>query len=91
MKRRKQSNSDMLKKHRTEYQKNLDTIAQLTARNEELMPIITEEENVRIIALVRSTNMGLEAFQHFLEGHLENDAPFSVNDNSKKENTTNET
>ena len=91
MKRRKQSNSDMLKKHRTEYQKNLDTIAQLTARNEELMPIITEEENVRIIALVRSTNMGLEAFQHFLEGHLENDASFSMNDNSKKENTTNET
>lgn len=91
MKRRKQSNPDMLEKHRAEYQKNLDTIAQLTARNEELIPIITEEENLEIIALVRSTNMDLEAFKLFLEGHLENDAPFSMNDNSKKENTTNET
>lgn len=91
MKRRKQSNPDMLEKHRAEYQKNLDTIAQLTARNEELIPIITEEENVRIIALVRSTNMGLEAFQRFLKEGLENNVPFSMNANSKKENTTDET
>ena len=68
MRRRKQSNRDMLERHRAEYQENLDTIGRLTARNEELASIITEEENLEIIALVRSTRMGLDEFQRFLEG-----------------------
>lgn len=68
MRRRKQSNRDMLERHRAEYQENLDTISHLTARNEELASIITEEENLEIIALVRSTRMGLDEFQRFLEG-----------------------
>lgn len=91
MKRRKQSNHDMLEKHRAEFQQNLNTIAQLTTRNEELAPLITEEENVEIIALVRSTNMDLEAFKHFLEERRENGILFPISDNSKKEDTnTNE-
>ena len=91
MKRRKQSNHDILEKHRAEFQQNLNTIAQLTARNEELAPLITEEENVEIIALVRSTNMDLEAFKLFLEGRRKNGVLFPINDNSKKEDTnTNE-
>ena len=59
MKRRKQGNRDMLEKHQAEYQRNLDTIARLTARNEELEAIITEEENLEIVALVRCNHMGL--------------------------------
>lgn len=85
MKRRKQSNRDMLERHRAEYQRNLDTIARLTARNEELVPIITEEENVEYIALARSTRMGLEEFQRFLEGCRENGVPFPMSNNTNEQ------
>lgn len=77
MRRRKQSNRDMLERHRAEYQENLDTISHLTARNEELASIITEEENLKIIALVRSTQMGFDEFQRFLEGRREG-VPFPM-------------
>lgn len=77
MRRRKQSNRDMLERHRAEYQENLDTIGRLTARNEELASIITEEENLEIIALVRSTRMGLDEFQRFLEGRRDG-VPFPM-------------
>ena len=77
MRRRKQSNRDMLERHRAEYLENLDTISHLTARNEELASIITEEENLEIIALVRSTQMGLDEFQRFLEGRREG-VPFPM-------------
>ena len=77
MSRRTQSNRDMLERHRAEYQENLDTISRLTARNEELASIITEEENLEIIALVRSTQMGLDEFQRFLEGRREG-VPFPM-------------
>lgn len=66
MNRRKQSNRAMLDRHRAEYQDNLEKIARLTVRNAELEPIIREEENLEIVALVRSTRMGLDAFQRFL-------------------------
>ena len=77
MKRRKQSNRAMLDKHRQEYQDNLDRIARLTARNEDLKPIIREEEDLEIVALVRSTHMGLDEFHRFLEGRREG-VPFSM-------------
>lgn len=66
MNRRKQSNRAMLDRHRAEYQDNLAKIDRLTARNAELEPIIREEENLEIVALVRSTHMGLDEFQRFL-------------------------
>ena len=78
MKRRKQSNRAMLDKHRQEYQENLDKISQLTARNETLASIITEEENTEIIALVRSTHMGLDEFKRFLEGRRQNGVLSSI-------------
>lgn len=83
MKRRKQSNRAMLDRHRAEHQENLTKIERLTARNAELEPIIREEENLEIVALVRSTHMGLDEFQRFLE-ERQSDAPFLMN---KKENT----
>lgn len=66
MNRRKQNNRAMLDRHQAEYQDNLAKIDRLTARNAELEPIIREEENLEIVALVRSTRMGLDEFQRFL-------------------------
>lgn len=86
MRRRKQSNREMLEKHRREYQHNLDTIARLTTRNEELQPIITEEENVEIVALVRSTHMGLDEFQRYMEERRNGGVPTPMNET--KEETT---
>ena len=74
MNRRKQSNRAMLDGHRAEHQENLERIDRLTARNAELEPIIREEENLEIVALVRSTRMGLDEFQRFLE-ERQNGAP----------------
>lgn len=78
MKRRKQSNRAMLDRHRAEYQENLKQIDRLTARNAELEPIIREEENLEIVALVRSTRMGLDEFQRFLT-ERQGDAPCLTN------------
>lgn len=83
MRRCKQSNRAMLDKHRQEYQENLEKISQLTARNEDLASIITEEENTEIIALVRSTNMGLDEFQRFLEGRRNGGVPFPMNEHEE--------
>ncbi len=88
MKRRKQSNREMLVRHRQEYQDNLDKIARLTARNEELTPIITEEENVEYIALIRSTNMGLEELQRVLEGLRNGGVSFPLNEQTDHEEET---
>lgn len=83
MNRRKQSNRAMLDRHRAEHQENLERIDRLTARNAELEPIIREEENLEIVALVRSTRMGLDEFQRFLE-ERQNGAPSFMN---KEDNT----
>ena len=88
MRRRKQSNRDMLERHRAEYQENLDTISRLTARNEELAAIITEEENLEIIALVRSTHKDLDEFQRFLEGRQRSGVPFHMNENHNEQEDT---
>ena len=78
MNRRKQSSRSMLEKHRRAYQRNLDSIARLTAQNEKLASIITEEENMEIVALVRSTHMGLDEFKRFLEGRRQNGVLSSI-------------
>lgn len=85
MKRRKQSNRDMLERHLAEHQRNLETIARLTARNEELAPIIREEEDLEIVALVRARHMGLDEFQRFLEGCQENGIPFPMSNNTNEQ------
>lgn len=85
MKRRKQGNSATLDKHRQEYRRNLDTIARLKERNKELEPIITEEENMAIVALVRSANMGLDELQRFVTGLREGGVPFLTAQNDDKQ------
>lgn len=85
MKRRKQSNRDMLERHLAERQRNLDSIARLTARNEELESIIREEEDLEIVALVRSHHMGLMEFQSFLEGRQNNGVPFPMSESTNEQ------
>ncbi len=88
MRRRNQSNRASLDKHRQEYQHNLDRIARLTARNEALAPIITEEENLEIVAMVRGSEMGLEDLQRFLEERRNNGGvPFPMNEHNNEEDT----
>ena len=80
MKRRKQSNRDMLDRHLAERQRNLDTIARLTARNEELASIILEEENTEIVAEVRAKYASLTDFLNDMKGRQNNGVPFLMNE-----------
>ena len=85
MKRRKQSNRDMLERHLAERERNQETIARLTARNEELAPIILEEENVEIVATVRARYMELAEFERDFKGRQNNGVPFLMNEKTKKQ------
>lgn len=58
MKRRKQSNRDMLERHLAERERNLETIARLTARNEELAPIHSGRRKCRNRGSGQSTLYG---------------------------------
>ena len=91
MKRRKQGSSALLEKYIQERERNQEEIARLTARNKELEPIIVEEENLEIVALVRSTQMGLAAFRHLMEGYQKNGVLFLMDKNTDtQEETTHE-
>ena len=85
MKRRKQGNRDMLERHLAERQRNLETIARLTARNEELAPIIFDEENMEIVANVRARYMSLEEFENDFGGRQNNDVPLSMNESTDEQ------
>ena len=80
MKRRKQGNRALMEKHIQERQRNLDEIARLNARNEELSAIIAEEEEMIVVAAYRSTRMGLDAFCNLIEGRQRRGVPFSMNE-----------
>ena len=85
MKRRKQSNRDILERHLAERERNLETIARLTARNEELAPIILEEENVEIVATVRARYMGLAEFERDFKGRQNNGVPFPMSETTNEQ------
>lgn len=85
MKRRKQSNRDMLERHLAERERNLETIARLTARNEELAPIILEEENVEIVAAVRARYMGLAEFERDFKGRKNGGVPFPMSETTNEQ------
>lgn len=67
-----------LERHQQEHERNLAKIAKLTARNETLEKLITEEENTEIIALVRSIPVGLNELQSIIEGLRRGEVPSSV-------------
>ena len=85
MKRRKQSNRDMLERHIAERERNQETIARLTARNEELAPIILEEENVEIVAAVRARYMGLAEFERDFKGCQNGGVPFPMSETTNEQ------
>lgn len=85
MKRRKQGNRALMEKHIQERKRNLDEMARLTARNEELESIIREEEDLEIVALVRSRHMGLMEFQSFLEGRQNSGVPSPVSESTNEQ------
>ena len=85
MKRRKQGNREMLERHLAERQRNLETIARLTARNEELEPIIREEENTEIVAAVRARYMSLTEFENDFKGCQGNSVPFPMNESTNEQ------
>ena len=85
MKRRKQSNRDMLERHIAERERNQETIARLTARNEELAPIILEEENVEIVAAVRARYMGLAEFERDFMGRQNGGVPFPMSETTNEQ------
>lgn len=85
MKRRKQSNRDMLERHLAERERNLETIARLTARNEELAPIILEEENVEIVAEVRACYANLTEFLNDMKGRQGNGVPFPMSETTNEQ------
>ena len=88
MKRRKQGNRALMEKHMQERQRNLDEIARLTARNEELSAIIVEEEEMIVVAAFRSSRMGLDAFCSLVEGRQHSGVPFPMNENHNKQEDT---
>lgn len=85
MKRRKQSNRDMLERHIAERERNQETIARLTARNEELAPIILEEENVEIVAAVRARYMDLAEFERDFKGRQNGGVPFPMSETTNEQ------
>ncbi|MCQ2433173.1 MAG: DUF4315 family protein [Clostridia bacterium] len=58
--------SKKLEKYREEYQKNCEIIENLQARNNILKPLIREEENKRIIGIVRECRLTPEQLAAFL-------------------------
>ena len=85
MKRRKQGNRALMEKHIQERQRNLDEIARLNARNEELSAAIAEEEEMIVVATYRSTRMGLDAFCDLVEGCQRSGVPFLMNENHNEQ------
>lgn len=88
MKRRKQGNRALMEKHMQERQRNLDEIARLTARNEELSAIIAEEEKMIVVEVFLSTRLGLDAFCSLVEGRLNGGVPFPMTENPNKQEET---
>lgn len=85
MKRRKQGNREMLERHLAERQQNLETIARLTARNEELASIILEEENTEIVAEVRARYTSLTEFLNDMKGRQRKGVPFPMSENTNEQ------
>ncbi len=88
--KRKNTTRSSLERHQQEHERNLAKIAKLTARNETLEKLITEEENTEIIALVRSIPVGLDKLQSIIEGLRRGEVPFPVMNANTEEGMTHE-
>lgn len=92
MRRRKQNNRAMLDKHRQELTDINEKLVVLEARREELQKLITEEENLEIIAACRENRINVDDLPRILEGFLNGrEVPSFMNQtNENEEDATNE-
>ena len=85
MKRRNQSNRILLEKHRQELASIEEKIVAMTARKTELQAMITEEENLEIINMVRARAVTLEDLHKIMEGQRNSVVPVLMAQPTDKE------
>ena len=85
MKRRNQSNRILLEKHRQELASIEEKMAAMTARKTELLAMITEEENVEIVNMVRAGAVTLEDLRKIMEGQRNSVVPVLMAQPTDKE------
>lgn len=85
MKRRNQSNRALLEKHKQELASIEEKMAAMTARKTELLAMITEEENVEIVNMVRAGAVTLEDLRKIMEGQRNNVVPVLMAQPTDKE------
>lgn len=85
MKRRNQSNRALLEKHKQELASIEEKMAAMTARKTELLAMITEEENVEIVNMVRAGAVTLEDLRKMMEGQRNNVVPVLMAQPTDKE------
>ena len=90
MKRRNQSNRALLEKHRQELASIEEKMAAMTARKTELLALITEEENVEIINMVRARAVTLEDLHEIMEGQRSSVVPVLMAQTTDKEESEHE-
>lgn len=85
MKRRNQSNRALLEKHKQELASIEEKMAAMTARKTELLAMITEEENVEIVNMVRAGAVTLEDLRKIMEGQRSSVVPVLMAQPTDKE------
>lgn len=85
MKRRNQSNRALLEKHKQELASIEEKMAAMTARKTELLALITEEENVEIVNMVRAGAVTLEDLRKIMEGQRNSVVPVLMAQPTDKE------
>ena len=85
MKRRNQSNRVLLEKHKQELASIEEKMAAMTARKTELLAMITEEENVEIVNMVRAGAVTLEDLRKIMEGQRNSVVPVLMTQPTDKE------
>lgn len=85
MKRRNQSNRALLEKHKQELASIEEKMAAMTARKTELLAMITEEENVEIVNMVRAGAVTLEDLRKMMEGQRNSVVPVLLAQPTDKE------
>jgi len=85
MKRRNQSNRALLEKHKQELASIEEKMAAMSARKTELLAMITEEENVEIVNMVRAGAVTLEDLRKIMEGQRNSVVPVLMAQPTDKE------
>jgi len=85
MKRRNQSNRALLEKHKQELASIEEKMAAMSARKTELLAMITEEENVEIVNMVRAGAVTLEDLRKMMEGQRNSAVPVLMAQPTDKE------